>query len=68
MDLDDLWFIYVCRCQESKYYIGKTKNLDRRISAHLSVGHPWAVAFIRKYPLLQDDPLEAVYYNRSSFV
>ena len=43
-------FIYVLKCQNNKYYVGKTENPDYRLESHFSEG---GSAWTRKYKPLQ---------------
>ena len=43
-------FIYVLKCQNNKYYVGKTENPDYRLESHFSEG---GSAWTKKYQPLQ---------------
>jgi predicted GIY-YIG superfamily endonuclease len=46
LDNENFFYIYILRLEENKYYIGKTKNLRKRIEDHLSnCGSIWTSNF-----------------------
>lgn len=58
------WIIYILRCTNGKFYVGKTKDFDRRLSEHLE-GR--GSLFTKEYPLVPDNPIFAIYPNCSAF-
>ena len=44
-------FIYVLKCQNNKYYVGKTENPDYRLESHFSEG---GSAWTKKYKPIQE--------------
>lgn len=46
--------IYVLECNDNKYYVGKSLNLNRRLKEHFNgIGSGWT----RKYPPIQIDKI-----------
>lgn len=64
MEDPEIWTIYILRCVDGKFYVGKTRDLNRRLSEHLS-GE--GSKFTSLYPPIPDDPLYAFYHNCSAF-
>ena len=42
--------LYVLLCEQDKYYVGTTTNLDRRLEEHKA---GWASAWTQKYPVVK---------------
>ncbi len=41
--------VYIAKCKESKYYIGKTDNLQKRLEAHKN----GTVSWTKRYPIIE---------------
>ena len=49
------YIVYILSLEQGKYYVGKTKNLTKRIEVHQAGrGSEWT----KKYPLLKENPYE----------
>lgn len=61
--MTESWTVYILRCEQGKYYVGRTKDLERRLADHLTGG---GAVFTSKYPPVKSDPLIATYVNCST--
>ena len=49
--LENNYFVYILRCQNTSYYVGSSKDLSRRITEHRA-GHGCESTSIRKFDRL----------------
>lgn len=58
--------IYVLQLEEGKFYVGKTRELERRLQQHRNKEESKGAAWTRKFPLLLDNPWKSFEATRPS--
>ncbi len=64
LTLPEDWTIYILRCIDGKFYVGRTQNFNHRFADHLEGK---GSTFTKMYPLIPDNPIFALYPNCSAF-